>query len=141
MSESGSVAPIPTEHSLPYWQSARNGALALLRCEDCGRWIHYVKLQCPNCGSRMLSWSPSSGKGKLYSYSVLHRAASPLFKDKVPYVLAIIELDEGIKIMSHLVGCDPEQVRVGMEVETVFGEIDEQRAVPYFQPVSADDKG
>lgn len=139
MSELDAVTPIPTENSLPYWQRAREGELAVLRCEDCGRLVNYVKRQCPNCGSRRLSWSPTSGKGELYSYSVLHRAASTLFKDKVPYVLAIVELDEGIKVMSHLTGCDPEQVRVGMGVEVVFENVDERRAVPYFRPVAASD--
>lgn len=136
MSELTPVVPAPTEHGLPYWKSVRNHQLKFLRCEECGSWINYVKLLCPSCGSRELSWNVCSGKGKLYSYSILHRASSPAFKEKTPYVLAIVELEEGIKMMSHLINCDLAQVDVDMEVEVVFDDVDEQISVPYFQPAS-----
>lgn len=136
MSELTSAVPAPTEHGFPYWRGARNHELRFLRCGDCGRWVNYVKLQCPNCGSRALSWNACSGKGRLYSYSILHRASSPAFKEKVPYVLAVIELEGGIKMMSHLINCDLAQVDVDMEVEVVFDDIDDEIAVPYFQPAS-----
>ncbi len=136
MSELSPVVPALTERGLPYWKSARNRELRFLRCEDCGRWINYAKLQCPNCGSRKLSWNACSGRGKLYSYSILHRASSPAFKEKVPYALAVIELEEGIKMMSHLIDCDLAQVDVGMEVEVVFDDLDDEIAVPYFRSAS-----
>lgn len=136
MPELTPVAPAPTEHGLPYWRGARNHELTLLRCENCGRWINYVKLQCPSCGSHELSWTPCSGRGTLYSYSILNRASSPAFKEKVPYVLVVIELEEGVRMMSHLVDCDLTQVDVGMEVEVLFDDLDDEIAVPYFRPVS-----
>lgn len=136
MSESNSVVPNPREQALPYWKSAREHKLKFLRCEDCETWIDYIKLQCSNCGSRKLSWSACSGKGRLYSYSILYRAASPAFREKVPYVLAIIELEEGIKMMSHLINHDLAQIEVGMEIEACFDDAEDEMAVPYFQPVS-----
>ncbi len=136
MSELTPVVPAPTEHGLPYWKGARDHQLEFLRCGNCGRWANYVRLQCPNCGSRDLSWTRCSGRGALYSYSVLHRASSPAFKEKVPYVLAIIELEEGIRMMSHLINCDLAQIEMDMEVEVVFDDLDDDIAVPYFQPSS-----
>lgn len=134
MVELRSVVPEPTEQSSPYWRSAGEHTLSFLRCGNCGRWIHYVKRQCPHCASTKLSWTPCSGGGTLYSYSILYRASSAAFKEKAPYVLAVIELEEGVKTMSHLVDCEFALIRVGMDVEAVFEKLDEGRAVPYFRP-------
>lgn len=72
----------------------------------------------------------------MYSYSLVYRAATPAFKHRVPYILAIVELKEGIKVMSHIINCAVDEIQIDMEVEVVFDDVDENRAVPYFQPVT-----
>ena len=89
---------------------------ALPRCDDCGKFHFYPKPACPYCGGTKLAWAKASGRGEVYSHSVVYRAPSPAFKDDLPYVVAIVKTDEGPHLLSRVVGMKPEEVRVGQRL-------------------------
>ena len=93
----------------------------LPRCAECGKFHFYPKDLCPHCGSKALAWTEASGRGEVYSFSVVHRAPSPAFKDQVPYVLAIIATEEGPHLLSRVVGVAPDRVAVGLRVKAKAG--------------------
>jgi len=91
----------------------------------------YPRLLCPKCSSEQYEWVKASGRGKVYSYSVLYRGPTAAFQSQVPYILAIVELEEGPRVMTNIIA-DPAQVRIGQEVRVVFEEIEEGFKVPKF---------
>lgn len=125
--------PVPDAATAPYWDAAARHRLALPRCEDCGRFHFYPRTLCPHCGSSRLTWAEVGGRGNVFSVSVLHQGPSAAFKDDLPYALAIIELEEGPTLMSHVVDCDPHAVAIGMPVEVDFRDFGEI-ALPVFRP-------
>ncbi|MSO38472.1 MAG: hypothetical protein EXQ69_09545 [Acidimicrobiia bacterium] len=109
----------------------------LQRCAQCARLRFYPRALCPYCYSHEASWQPVAGKGFVYAATVVHRPPSPAFAADVPYVVAIIELDEGPRMMSNVVGCTPESVVVGMLVEVVFDVVSPEITLPRFRPTTA----
>ena len=128
--------PIAQPESEFYWEKARQHELWLRRCDDCETAYFYPRDICPHCFSRRTSWIRSSGMGTLHAFSVVYRAPHPCFKDSVPYVAAVIELDEGVRIPSNLVDVDvdPKNIRIGMAVEVVFDDVTEEVTLPKFRP-------
>lgn len=127
------AAPLPTltESAAPYWQAATEGRFVLPRCRACQRFHHHPRAWCPYCWSTDLEWDEPSGGGTVLTYTVVHQPPSPAFT--APYVLAIIELAEGPRMMANVIGCSPEDVRVGTPVTVTFerrGEL----AIPQFRP-------
>jgi len=94
---------------------------------------------CPACHSSDFDWTPVSGRGRIHSYTVAHRAFHPAWKDHVPYVLATVELDEGIRMMCDLLDVDPEKVAIDQRVEVYFQEMSGQGMMPRFRVVESDD--
>lgn len=127
--------PRPTPISAGYWRGAKAHQLRLQRCRDCGQHIFYPRSLCPYCLSHHLEWVTASGKGKVYSYTVVRRAAHPAFQEDVPYVLAIVELEEGPRMTTNIVGCDPQEVRVEMAVEAVFDDVTAEVTLVKFKPL------
>ena len=127
--------PQPTAASQPYWDACRNQELRIQRCTECGTLIHYPKLRCPKDGNDSFDWVQMSGAGKVYSYVIAHRAFHPAFADEVPYIIAIIDLDEGVRILSNLIGIAPEAVSIGMRVTLAWGDRADDYPVPLFRPV------
>ncbi|MGV9862315.1 Zn-ribbon domain-containing OB-fold protein [Rhodococcus koreensis] len=115
--------PEPTPLTAPYWDAARKGELVLQRCRGCEEAIGYPRLNCPNCGSTELAWLPTAGTGRVWSYVVVERA-EPAFAADVPYILAVIELDEGPRLLSvvkdvearHDTSLIDQRVQVGFEM-------------------------
>jgi uncharacterized OB-fold protein len=135
-----STRPIPptSELTQPYWDAARRGEMAVQRCDACGHRPFPPRATCPRCGSTSLSWSPVSGRATVYSYTVAHRPPHPAFAAQVPLVVAIVELEEGPRLFTNIVGCDPAEVVVGMAVEATTEAIDESDMVlPVFKPSAA----
>jgi len=121
----------------PFWEGTKRGEFLVQQCNDCGSKLYPPKLYCPNCMSQSIEWIKATGKGKVFSYSVSHDdpPTSGVAKYlKAPYVVAIIELDEGVKIISNIVDCKPEDVRCDMNVEVVFRDIGEGVILPGFKP-------
>lgn len=126
--------PVPDAATAPYWAAANEGRFVMPRCTQCGRWHFYPRALCPHCSSEKLEWADCSGRGTVYSYTVVHRAPSPAFAAEVPYVVAIVEVEEGPHLMSSVVNCAPETVRIGMKVRAAFRRVAEDTQLPVFEP-------
>ena len=130
--------PIPkmSPWSKPFWDGCKKHELLIQKCKNCNKFVFYPKIICPFCLSENLEWVRASGCGKVYSYSVIYSYQPEVFSDDVPYVIAIIELDEGVRMMSNIVECDPETVKCGMDVGVVFEKITDEFMLPKFRPAS-----
>ena len=126
--------PVPDETSAPFFQGARNHELMLQRCTACGAYLYPIKLRCDNCLGGDLEWVRASGKGKLYSFGLMHQIYHPGFTEEIPYNVAVVELDEGIRIVSNIVGCPNSELRVDMPLEVTFEDINEEVSIPKFRP-------
>jgi len=128
--------PRPTKETQNYWEGCRNHELRIQQCSNCDEYQFYPRLMCTNCSSRRLKWVQASGRGKVVSYTIVHRAPSQAYKEEAPYVLAIIQLEEGPTMMSNIVQCDPENVMIDMIVEVVFEDWTEEISIPKFRPIN-----
>jgi uncharacterized OB-fold protein len=126
--------PTPDERSQPFFDGAARGVLMLQRCRQCSAWHWPVREVCSECLSTDLEWAQASGRGTVHSFGVMHRVFHPGFADAVPYNLAVVELDEGPRTNSNLVGVDNEAIRVGMRVIAQFDEDAPGVFVPRFRP-------
>lgn len=116
-----------------YWDSASHERFVLPQCKDCNSIFFYPRVWCPFCFSQNLGWHNASGNGKVYSFSVVHQAPFPAYKGDVPYVLAIIELAEGPRMMANVLHCDPLSVTIDMPVSVTF-ETRGDMKIPQFEP-------
>jgi uncharacterized OB-fold protein len=132
MSEYTKPLPKPSPVSAPFWESAHRHELKLQYCAACKAFIYYPRNRCPSCFSEDLEWQPVSGRGKVYSYTVVRRASARSFADG-PYVLAIVQLDEGPRITTNIVAA-PEQVNVDMPVSVYFDDVTPERTLVKFKP-------
>ena len=132
MSEYQKPLPKPTPTSRPFWEAARRHELSLQRCAACTSYIYYPRARCPHCFSDRLGWEHVSGRGKFYSYTVVRRASSRSFADQ-PYVLAIVELDEGPRMTTNI-EAEPHNVKVGMPVVVHFDDVTPEHTLVKFKP-------
>ena len=119
----------------PYWESTKNHKLVIPRSKTTGEYFFYPRAVSP--GDDMthdIEWVESSGKGKVWTFSIHHMGPSKAYKGDPPYVVALIELDEGVKMMSNVVDVDVNDVTVGMEVEVIFDDVTEEVTLPKFKP-------
>jgi uncharacterized OB-fold protein len=126
-------APIVTEDSAAFWDAADEGRLVAQRCAACGRLRHPPRPMCPECRSLDVEVVELSGRGVVYSYALLHHPQHPAFE--YPVLAVLIDLDEGIRIVSNVVGVEPDQVRIGLPVQVEFVSTDGDHRVPVFRPV------
>ena len=135
MSEYKKPLPVVQPWSEEFWKAAKQHKLLIQECKECRSKIFYPRKFCPECWSPDLSWIEASGKARIYSYSVTMGQVEPRFMKDLPYVLAYVDLEEGIRMMTRIVGCKPEEVTFDMDVEVVFEDITEEFSLPYFQPL------
>ena len=126
--------PLPNETSHPFWEGTRAHELRLQRCRHCGKHIFYPRAVCPFCLSDRLEWVTASGQGRIYSYTVVRRAMHPAFQEDLPYVLAIVELDEGPRLTTNIVATAPEEVRVDMRVRAAYHDVTPDITLLKFEP-------
>ena len=112
-------APMTNSETQPFWDAAASGRLELPRCDNCGHVIWYPRQQCDQCGSTSVSWFEASGRGTVYSCTVTRRTGGSWGK-ATPFVLAYVELEEGPRVATNIVNCDPESVKIGDAVQAVF---------------------
>lgn len=129
--------PRPAPESLPYWQAAREHRLSLPRCQACARYWFPPSRTCPHCLSADLAFETVSGRGKIYSFVTFHRVYHPAFETEVPYVVALVELEEGPRLLTNLLEIEPQDVRCDMPVEVVFDDVDPDTTLPKFRPRSS----
>ncbi|HEX2172107.1 MAG TPA: Zn-ribbon domain-containing OB-fold protein [Dehalococcoidia bacterium] len=127
--------PKPSDLTRPFWEAAKRHELLIQRCSACGRYVFYPRPICDNCLSPDLQWTRVSGKGRVYSYTVIRQAASKRFAPDVPYLFAIVELAEGPRMATNLVDCPLERARVGLPVEVFFDDVTDEYALVKFRPV------
>jgi uncharacterized OB-fold protein len=125
MSEKRYQKPLPRidEESRGYWEALARHELYVQRCRDCGTVRFPPRAVCTQCMSSATEWLRCSGRGTVYSFTVTHQNQAPGFREELPYVLAIVELAEGPRVMTNVVECAPDAVRIGMPVEVVFDDV------------------
>ena len=138
MAENHPPAPAPVVHPevKVFWDATAEGRLLLPRCEDCRTVIWFPRPYCPACGSLNVTWIEASGRGTIYTFTVNRRGAGDLaeYRQVDPYVLAYVELEEGPRVMTNIVDCDPDTVAIGQTVEVVFHDTGQGTALPRFRP-------
>jgi uncharacterized protein len=118
--------PTPTPTSAPFWDGLKEGVVKLQKCNDCGVWVFYPRSRCSNCLSDSLEWHEVSGNGTLYTFTIARQPTSPHFSTEVPQQLAVVELDEGVRLTTTLVNIREADIKIGMRLK------------PYFEPVTDD---
>lgn len=112
--------PIPTPTSQPYWDGLTRNQILVQRCADCESWVFYPRSRCTNCLSSSLEWKQVSGRGTIFTFTIARQPTVPMFADETPQLIAVVELDEGIRMTTTLVTDDLASLRTGAAVEPVF---------------------
>jgi len=130
------VKPLPgiNADTKPFWDACRSHQLKIQRCGNCGAFRLPPSFLCPKCHSSNTEWTVSSGRGRVYSFVVYHKAFHPSFADEVPYVVAIIALDEGPHLITNVIKCNPDEVYCNMPVEIIWEERTNEVTIPMFTP-------
>ena len=129
--------PDPGPVTQPFWDAAREHRLRIQRSKKTGRYVYYPRAVSPFGADDRLEWVDVSGHGTIWSYTVARRATAPQWEEDVPYVIAIVELAEGPHMTANIIDCDPNSVRVGMQVEATFVDVTEQVTLVQFRPATA----
>lgn len=124
--------PAPSRDTAGYWEGARRHELVLQQCSVCRAFRHYPRPMCPECHSLHFEWTPSSGRGTIYSYAIVHQLLHPFWQGKVPYNVILVELEEGPRIVSHLLDCPNDEIEIGMPVSVVFEDVSDDFSLPMF---------
>ena len=130
------IRPTISDVNRPFWDGCRRGELLLQCCSHCSRLRYPASQVCPDCLGSEAQWQAMSGRGKVFSFVVFHRAYHPAWEDKVPYNVALIELDEGPIMLSNVVDVDNAKLAVGFPVAVAFEAVDDELSIPVFKPVS-----
>lgn len=128
------LLPRIDEMSRPYWEGAKRHELLLQKCQECGHYRYPPGETCPSCLSDKLEWVKVSGRGSVYTWTVFHQAYHPAYKDDIPYAVVVVELEEGPRMITNLVNCRIEDIKMGMPVEVVFDDVTEEVSLPKFRP-------
>lgn len=133
MSEYNKPLPTLTDDNRPFWDGCRQGQLRLQCCAGCGHLRYPISPFCPRCLSGAFDWRAVSGRGTVFAYVVFHQAYHPGFKGEVPYNVAMIQLEEGPRLYSNVVGTPHDQVKVGDAVEVVYDPVTPDITIPRFR--------
>lgn len=134
MNTSKKPMPVVNPWAKPFWDAAREEKLRIQHCADCKMFVFYPRIVCPHCFSDSLNWADASGRGTVYSFTVVENNAPSFFQEDMPFVVAIIRLEEGVQMMSNIVGCDPYSVACDMPVEVTFERVSDEFTLPKFRP-------
>ena len=126
--------PIADEASKPFFDGAREHRLMIQKCSTCGAVMWPVKARCDNCLAASVTWVQASGKGTLYSFVLMHQVYHPGFASEVPYNIAEVDLEEGLRMISNVVGCSNADLYIGMPLEVTFEDVTEAVTLPKFNP-------
>ena len=128
------LLPNPSPISRPFWEATKEHRLSIQRCLSCRKHVFYPRTLCPHCGAGALEWVDVSGNATLYSYTIARRATAAPWAADVPYVIAIVELEEGVRMTTNIVGCPVEDVRIGMALVPEFQDVNEKITLVMFRP-------
>ncbi len=127
--------PLTQPWSKKFWEGCREGCLLIQRCQDCQNNIFYPRKFCPECWSGNLNWIEAGGRGRIHTFSTAYDMVEPRFWEDLPYTIAYVDLEEGVRMMTRIVDCRPEDIHMDMEVEVVFHKLNDEFHLPYFRPV------
>lgn len=130
--------PQPTAETAPYWDAASAGRLVIQHCSVCGRHQFYPRAFCTHCLDQALEWVPATGRGRIYSYTICRIAVAPAFEARLPYVVAMIDLDEGVRMLANIVESDVDRIAIGARVAVRFEQVNEACTLPQFALVEAE---
>jgi uncharacterized OB-fold protein len=130
------LEPKASELTQPFWEATRDKQLMVQWCQKCDAGIYYPRWACPSCLGDELAWRAASGKATLYTFNVGSAAANPMMADMAPYSVALVDLDEGVRMVSTVVGCDPDDLKVGMALQVDWEPLSDGRHLPVWRPVS-----
>ncbi|MBI1817443.1 MAG: Zn-ribbon domain-containing OB-fold protein [Deltaproteobacteria bacterium] len=125
--------PVPNFDNAGFWEGCRQHELRIQRCTACGALRHPPRPMCPHCGGVDSDWMRASGRGSVFSFTIVHGPTLPVFQAQAPYNVVVVQLDEGPYIVSNLVDCRAEQIRIGVKVEVVFEGVDGTMSLPRFR--------
>lgn len=131
----GKPLPQPNPDTKPFWDGCREHELRFQKCGVCGHVRWPPSIVCPVCYANDTEWITASGRGKIYTFAVYHQAFHKAFENELPYVTAIIELEEGPRLLSNIVDCDPQEVRCDMPLEVTWEDVTEEFSLPKFRPI------
>ena len=129
------ITPVPTPTSQPFWDGLADGRVLIQRCLQCDTWVYYPRARCSHCLSDSLEWIEVSGEGTVYTFTVARQPTTPAFAEVVDPIIAVVELDEGVRVTTSLEGVDPADVRVGMRVCPVFAPAEDGGWILRHQPI------
>ena len=129
--------PVPNADTAPFWDGCRKHELRFQKCKECGHIRWPPSIICPKCHSMAHEMITAKGTGKIFTFAVYHQAYHPAFEKELPYVVAIVELEEGVRLLSNIVGCSHKQVMCEMPVEVIWEDVTEEFSLPRFQPRSS----
>ncbi len=133
MDEYSKPLPTVTPDNEPFWDACKRHLLALQKCKDCDN-LRLPGPICPNCLCMEAEWTPLSGRGKLFAWTIIHQRYHKGFAEETPYNVAIVELEEGPRLLTNIVDCANEDLRVDMAVDVVFDDVTEEITLPRFKP-------
>ena len=128
--------PIVSPWAKPFWDATAICILKIQKCSKCDMNIFYPRLYCPSCGSKEIEWIEALGTGNVYSFTVVENNAPSAFIVDMPYVVAVVELDEGIRMLTNIINCNLEQLTCDMRVKVVFERLNDEFTLPKFEPAS-----
>jgi uncharacterized protein len=128
--------PMSNNEDKGFWEGIKQHRPVCQRCTQCGTWLWHPLVQCPQCLSFALGYDEITGRGKVLSYSIVRYNPSPVWADAVPFVLATVEMEEGVRMKFHLVNCAPDDVKVGMSVRMIFKDVTDEWTLPQFEPAA-----
>jgi uncharacterized OB-fold protein len=128
--------PISPELTRPFWEAAKRHELVMPRCTTCDHLFFYPRSECPCCLSNHLEWVRVSGRGRLHTYTIVYQPANAAFRDDTPYIYAVVQLDEGPRVVSNVVQCDLDAVKVDMPLEAIFDDVTPECTLVKFKPAS-----
>ena len=134
MTEATRLEPPVSEVSQPFWDATREQRLLVQWCRDCDRPVFYPRAVCPTCLGDDLDWRQSAGTGTVHAITVEHRPQNPMFADRVPYAIALVDVAEGWRMLTNLVDCDPLTVAIGTPVTVAWEALSDGRNLPLFTP-------
>jgi uncharacterized OB-fold protein len=130
----GKPIPIPDDASREFFEGAKHGRLMLQRCGACGNYRFHARDRCDVCRSRDYTWEAASGRATVISHAVMHQRYHPAFYDELPYPLAVVELEEGPRLITSVVGVEADHLKAGMAMKAVFEDFGEGVVLPRFTP-------
>ncbi|MDX6380358.1 MAG: uncharacterized protein QOI57_1382 [Rubrobacteraceae bacterium] len=134
LESTGRPLPQPDDVSRPFFEGARRHVLMIQRCSNCGTYQLPGRFSCDECLAKDPEWVEASGRGTIFTFTVVHQRYHPAFADKIPYNVAVVELDEEPRLITNITGIDNDDIHVGMQVEVMFEDVTGEISLPQFRP-------